>query len=489
MRSMFSMVMALGMAAVLAHTAAAWGPSAQRTIVNTAMQHYAKDQNIPLNLRAKDLQQGAAVTDEKLAELLPALAAGPVHAIEAEMALLRAVYGNNLDPYFAYRLGVLGKLVAQLTAPMRDADPAIRDSYYADVERGISGRITLKSTSRTTVDPAMYFSDRMAEARQQDTLIAEDYRSGVGFAGLAGRMLADDVGRSIRAVADVWHTILSGGAIQANVSTEQKRAYVLDAFNFYTQRRNPAEIDAISRRLEGITDQTPDMQVRIGDMLYAVELYDRAMQRYQTVLRLDPSRRDVVVKISDYYVRKGDEFLDAEQFEKAFESYTLALDANPLHPEAEGKRIEAERLRTERDARQAANRELVARAEQFQAMAEQEALKGRFAETIVLLREAENAYGDVTSEFAFEHMKATRGLQDIRQNVQRYKTRLVEDAQSFSGAGFALDAPDMAQDHTREVDDAALRALLRAGFQEEMRTLERDLQPVLERNSAPAVAQ
>lgn len=489
MRSMFSAAVAVGMAAVLAHPAAAWGPNAERTIVNTAMQLYAKEQNVPLNLRAKDLQQGAAVTEEKLAELLPALAAGPVHAIEAEMALLRTVYGNNLDPYFAYRLGVLGKLVAQLTAPLRDAEPAIRDSYYADVERRISGRITLKSSPRTTVDPTMYFSDRMAEARQNDALIVEDYRTGTGFAGLAERALPDDAGRSIRAVADVWHTILSGGAIQASVSTEQKRAYVLDAFNFYTQRRNAAEIDAVSKRLADLTEQTPDMQVRIGDMLYAVELYDRAIQRYQTVLRLDPSRRDVVVKISDYYVRQGDALLEAEQYEKALESYALALDANPLHPEAEGKRIEAERLLTERDARQAANQELVARAEQFQAMAEQEALKGRFAETIVLLREAENAYSEVTSEFAFEHMKATRGLQDIRQGIQRYKSRLVEDAQSFSGAGFALDAPGMARDHVREVDQAALRTLLNVGFQEEMRGLEREMQPVLESTAAPAPAQ
>ena len=265
MRSTSSKTVTVLLAVALAMPAAAWGPRTELTIVNTAMKLYSKEQNVPLNRRAKDVQRGAAVSAETLGALYVTLAVGPVHAIETEMALLQSVYGNNLDPYFAYRLGTLGKLVAELTAPMRGADPIYRERYYADVDRNISNGVNLQSSKRRLVESSLYFNDRQAEARNNDTLIVEDYRSGSGFNGLAQSLLEDDAGRSIRAVADVWHTIISGPGVQANVSADQKRAFVLDAFSFYTQRRNPAEIDAVSRRLATIAEETTDMQVAVGD--------------------------------------------------------------------------------------------------------------------------------------------------------------------------------------------------------------------------------
>ena len=78
-----------------------------------------------------------------------------------------------------------------------------------------------------------------------------------------------------------------------------------------------------------------------------------------------------------------------------------------------------------------------------------------------------------------ENLKASRGLQNIRLAIQRYKDRLIDNAQQFSGSGFALDAAVMARRHGRSVDEAGLRALIKQGFQDELRALEQALQPAL----------
>src|SRR5690606_7320146 len=106
--------------------------------------------------------------------------AGPVQAIESEMVLLRAMRGDKLDNYFAYRMGLLGKLVAQITAPMAESNPTYRNLYYTDVERAIEAT-SVTNLPKQNVDPADYFSRRVAEANANNDVIQKEYESGVGI--------------------------------------------------------------------------------------------------------------------------------------------------------------------------------------------------------------------------------------------------------------------------------------------------------------------
>ena len=126
----------------------AWGPATQQAVVTTAVHVFSREGIAQLSRLDRDIRDGAAVSTDMIANLYPGYATGPVRAVETEMCLLDTVRGDVVDPYFAYRLGVLGRLVAALTAPLLDADRNIRDHYYADVDKNMQ-QLPLKTSQRT----------------------------------------------------------------------------------------------------------------------------------------------------------------------------------------------------------------------------------------------------------------------------------------------------------------------------------------------------
>jgi tetratricopeptide (TPR) repeat protein len=466
------------MALVWTGAAVGWGPTTQLAMVTNALHLISKDSNIPLTRLEKDIRAGAAISAEMLAELYPDLASDPVRAIESEMYLLKAVQGGRVDAYFAYRLGVLGKLVAEITSPLRDISPTYRNLYFADVERNIEAT-TLRSRARQVVEPRTYFAAMMTESRARDEMILKDYQSGKGYAGVASTTLSENATRSVNAVADVWQTVLASPALAGNVSEGQLRKYVLDAYAYYVGRRNPREIDDASARLNKLTPLTPDMQARVGDLLMEAELFDRAMEEYRAVVRQDPGRRDVAEKIANYYVTAGEKALEENKLEDARETFKTAAETNPLHPAAEGLRLQAEALITARDTRLAASRDALDRADKLNTLAEDEAFKGRYAEAIALLRQADATYEEVTDEFPNEFQQRTRSQRNVRYRVQELQAQIMENAQIFSGSGAAQDIRRLAQKGGKGLETQALKALIEQNYQAALASVETQLQPAL----------
>ena len=84
-------------------------------------------------------------------------------------------------------------------------------------------------------------------------------------------------------------------------------------------------------------------------------------------------------------------------------------------------RFAAQNLIKERDARQAADRDAIKRAEDFQTLAQQEALANRFPEAVALLMQAEQAYKEVSEEFPEEAQQKKRGARDVEFRMRDYK--------------------------------------------------------------------
>lgn len=460
--------------------ALAWGPVTQQAIVITAVHVLSKEGTVQLKKLEKDVRYGANASLEVLAELYPGLASGPVRAVESEMYLLQAVRGKAVGPYFAYRLGVLGRLVAQITAPLLDESPLLRDRYYADVDAYVS-RVLLKASPRRLVDPLPYFKRVQQLANSRKELIMNDYREGLGFDGIAKAALPADASHSVDAVADVWYTILLGSAAHANVSEAQKRDYTVAALEFYSDRHNEAEIEANYRRLSELTTITPEMSKRIGDMFYEAGFYERAIEEYQSVLAEEPHRKDVVEKIAAYYVMKGDEHLEAKRLELAHDAYANAGQVDPLHPSAEGKRIQAAELIAERDARLETTRGDLAKAADLETRAEECALEHKYAEAFGALKEAEQLYLEVSEEFVLEFQTANAGLATVSGRLREFRDKLVENAQTFSGTGFAFEARQLARTvPPKDFDERALQRLVVQQFEAEINKLKRDLQGALD---------
>ena len=437
----------------------AWGPATEQAVVATAVRVLSREGVVQLSKLERDIRDGAAASADVVAGIYPGYATDPVRAIETEMYLLDTVRGDAVDPYFANRLGVLGQVVAGLSSPLLNADRSIRDRFYADAESNMQ-QLPLKPSQRRLVDPVPYFERARRLADEHAAMIIKDYQDGGGFNGIAKATLAEGLSRSTDAVLDVWKTVLTQNVVHANVSDEQVRKYVLGAMGFYIKRDNEAEIDANYKRLAGLTKKTPDMAKRIGDMFYGADLYDRAIAEYREVLAAEPDRRDVVTRIAEYYVKQGDEALKAKRLQQAYDCFANAAHTDPLHPEAERKRLEAEKLIAERDARLEAARRSVEEGAQLQTDAEQQVMQRRTSEAIATLQRAQAAYAEVPDEFLTEFRAANAGLANIASRMNELRGELTQNAQMLSGVGFLPDMQRLAATAGKGLDDQGLRDIL-----------------------------
>ncbi|HDP33731.1 MAG TPA: hypothetical protein ENN29_01325 [Candidatus Hydrogenedentes bacterium] len=461
-----------------AGTAGAWGPRTQLAIVNTALNLMSREQNVPLTRLQKDIRAGASIDDEALQELYPDLVMDPLRAIENELALLTAARRPKLDAYYAFRLGTLGKVTASVTAPMSKADAVSREKYYDDADQAVDLG-ALAPAPRRVFDTMKHFERIIREANASNDLITSEYQSGIGFRGAATSRLATDVSRSVNAVADIWWTIITSRAVAGNISEEQLRRYVLKGYAYRIERGNLAEIEAAEEYYAGLVSFTPDMRARIGDMLYDAGFRERAVREYEMTLAAAPERRDVVGKISEYYMEVAEEALAKEQLEEALAGFEKALAANALHPTAEQRRLETQAMIVKRDAQQTEYQTLLEQADELRNLAEQEAGRARYAEAVALLQQSEAAYTSVGDEFPAEAQRRARGLRETQYRIMELKQMLLNNTQAFSGAGFAADTARLVEESSRGIEDEALAAILERAYQAEIEELLRRMQPLL----------
>jgi tetratricopeptide (TPR) repeat protein len=454
-----SFVLIAVVATALAPSAFGWGPNTEKALVNTASRVISNSGEIPLNKLEEFVVRGASASDAEMAQMIPNALRAPLAAIESEMLLLQSVRGPAVDAYYAYRLGLLGKLVARATAPMVGAPDAYKAQYYADVERNIE-RVNLRPSQLRTVTPQVYFPRVQSEASRQRDLIVKDYQTGLGFSGVAQAALPVDSSRSISAVLDTWHTIIRSGVVVANLPRSHVREYVVNALGFYIERGNTKPIDAAYARLVELGARTPDVSKRIGDLFFDAEMYERAVAEYRRVLDEDPTRRDVVVRIAEYYVKAGDDALSTGDLDVALASYSEAIATDKLHPSAAAKVLDAERLIADRGTRMAQTDEMMLQAQTLQTEADKEAINRNYAEAIVKLRDAQALFDAVGDEFPDQHRSALANAANVSARITELSQDLINNIGRFSGSDPQLEAQQAAARNLRQQDQALIQSII-----------------------------
>ena len=456
-------LLCITMICAVSFSAMAWGPRTQLGIVSTAMHIISRDGYVPLTKLNKEIQAGASVSQSEIEYLYPNLRTYAVDAIEAEMYLLQAVRRSRVDVYFAYRLGALGQLVANTTSPVHGINSIHKNSYFSDVDRVVD-QISLKVSRPKSIEPEAYFAMIASSMVGRGEMIIMDYQSGIGFNGIAKTSYSDDVCRSIEAVRNVWYSILLGNTAVTNVSNGQIRDYVASAMEYYVKRGNQNEIDGAYARLVLPDIANTQFYKRLGDLYYDAGEYPRAMKEYHKVLEAEPNRRDVIKRLSEYYVLLGDESLEAMQLELALTNYRMAVEVNKLHPMAQRKVLQTEDLIVARDKRfeEADNARIAA--EDFEIEADRYALEKNYAKAIALLKQAESKYFEVTDEFLALAATAETGLRNVGYRIRQLKDELIDNAQTLSGKGFINDARRMVADVT-DVDRQALHSIVASEYE------------------------
>lgn len=447
----------------------AWGPVTQTSIVSAGAHVLDQERSFNLERMLRYVAQGASINEEQLNELHPSYQVDPVGAIQREMVLLQSLRGDRVDPYYAYRLGVLGKMVASATAPLATARTGVQEQYYSDVDRAIDG-VEMRMAPRKLVDPRPYFSRVRAQAANDDQTIIVDYQGGEGFSGFARSALSGAASRSVNAVADVWYTILTSQVAAFELPNTGRREFILGAIDFYLQNGNLEEVAASYEMAadQGLLDV--NMQKSIGDLYFDAGLYERAIQEYEKVLTSDPGRRDVIERVANYYEMVGDDALAQENLEDAREAYAQALEIDSLHPEAQRKLLNVEARIYARDERLLSQRMAVEEAREFENRAEEAAARRDYARAISLLRQAEQRYQGVTEEFPSEARLANIGVKNVSVRMRELKGELIANSQTLSGTGYRYTARHLAE-QTGDVSEEALQQMLRNEYRSALQAL------------------
>ncbi|HOZ46693.1 MAG TPA: hypothetical protein PLO37_14315 [Candidatus Hydrogenedentes bacterium] len=480
MRTRLCLLIAVVFALMLTvQPAIAWGPRATLALVTSALRITAREARVPLDKLDSDILNGAGTSTSEILRIYPQYKDDPVGAITAELHLLQEVRGPKISPYFAYRLGLIGKMIAEVTSPMAQRSSVYRDLYHADVDQSIDN-VALKPAKRVVVDPADYFVRVRREANLRGEVYEKDYKEGIQFAGLAKASLSDDASRSVAAISDVWYTILTGEVLHADRSEAAVSGYVVAALRYYVQYGKEGQLEGSYDELLSLTKATPELHRHLGDMFFDAGKYELAMKEYEAVLAADPGDREIARKAGDYYVGVGDKALNEERLEDALNAFTKALAADALHPDAERKRLEAQRLLAEREERLKAAEAALAAGEEIFKEAEQAKAKLNFANAIALYQQAEAEYSRVPQEFAPQFKKAETLLKEVAYQREEVKRALVNDSQSLSGSGFSLDLGGLTTKALPNLDEEALRTLVGDQLKLRMNRLRGDLEGAFE---------
>lgn len=452
----------------LCGVADAWGPTARTAIVAAGTHLLGQDAAFTLSRSLKNVMAGAELSDEEFNKQFPLFAVDKVGAIQREMILLQTMKSDRIDPYYAFRLGVLGRMVADASAPLL-GEGTIQDRYYADADQAI-GRTNLQPAARKFVDPRAYFSMVQGQAGANDRTIEIEYQSGVGFNGIARAALGQDASRSVNAVADVWHTLLTAPTSAFEEPTSAKRDYVLGAMDFYLKQRDLTEARATYALAmeEGLVDT--NTQKKIGDLYFDNGLYEEAIVEYQKILARNPGQRDVVTRVAEYYELTGDTAADANKLEAARDAYAKAVEANSLHPEAQRKLLNMEARIFAREERLIQQRAALEEARALENRAEEAAIRRDYASAISLLREAEGRYATVTDEFAVESREAINGQRIVIMRTKELKQELIDNSANLSGSSAAFDARQIASE-TPDVSRKALEEMLQNEYSNAIKAL------------------
>lgn len=448
---------------IMSVPAFAWGPATQQSIVSASGHLFSRNSAIPLSNLMEFVVEGSRLSAEEDRELYLGFEVDPVQSIQREMFLLQGVKSNRIDPYFAYRLGALGKKVVQHVAPMRDADASVRAQYYADVDEQIT-RVRLTNASRNLVDPASYFAILNRQSQENNRTILVDYRSGLGIKGIAGAGLSRDASRAVDAVADVWFTIFQANVDIVDISRSDMRDFMLDSVEYYVKSNRIGEIRDVYTRAgeKGLLDQ--EMQQTIGNLYYDNGYYKEALAVYDDLLEDNPRIPEVNKRIADYHVEQGKKFLadgDLEEAERAFQS---GVDADLLSDDAQRNLVMTSREIEKRDTRFGEQKIFNETAKQSEMEAEAADRARDYVQAIQYLADARDRYSAVTEEFPALAREASVGLRNVEIQLDQMKGSLVANAQLLSGSGFAYDARQLANTSTPLPTDA-LRSLLKSDYE------------------------
>ena len=456
-------------AVVACGNAMAWGTRAQQSISLMSIQ--VLKQEFPGAFEAgaasyeKDCLAGAADGVAALQGKVPLGSdAEAIQAIGTEMQLLREIRDFGMGSYFAYRMGVLSALVANVITPYGFAfapgEDVLQQKIFADIEANIMtyDYSPMQKSREIVRDPGSYFRDKRPFLNDDRRLIAEDYQRGRGYRGFLKDGGPAYFVRSVEAVSDVWTTIMRrvGEQALAPASRRMQTWYFVDEIEYLLLvKKNPHVADRAYENFRKVVQGEPETYERIGDSFATFggeEGTDRAVREWQNAHGMaGENRASVAAKLNRHYLAVGNRFLDAaakpgaddNDLPSALRAFESALEFDRKSDEAANLIQKTHVLINERNARHDTTLKIIASAEKLIAQADALTQAEDFGGAIKTYRQAMSFYASVGDEFKEEAKKGKQGVRDVKSAINKTITKIL-------GRGSeAIDAGEKAEEEKR----------------------------------------
>ena len=444
--SIFVLILAM----LSALPAAAWGPAAQRAITATAVQVIRRTysdafKSVEHNYEEDALFGSTAGYDflnggKPFRSYTEALA-----AVDNEIKLLRDVRNYGMGSYFAYRMGMVSALVADIVLPFGLEGDAENPQLKAQLESDINGLV-----AQFTFTPATktlnhvrrareYFDSRRSFYEQNKQMISDDYRRGIGAKGLMADGAQAFFSRSIETVADVWNSILyiPGDGGSTSPSRDMVAWYFVDEVRYLLhQKQNFYQSTVTYKNFEKINPGLAGTVEKMGDLFYAFNTTDaqsRGVEEWKKAHEIAGSeRRRIGKKLAEYFIKVGEKYLANakadDDLPNALEAFTTALGFDQANDLAASRINETNSAITARQERRTMNVNMIAAAAKVMTQAEASNVAGDYANAIATYKQAQSLFEAVDDEFTDQAASAGESVKMIQKNITDIINKVLEAA-------------------------------------------------------------
>ncbi|MBI5093317.1 MAG: hypothetical protein HZB26_12860 [Candidatus Hydrogenedentes bacterium] len=438
----------------VARDAAAWGPKAQRAIVETALQAtqrvYSRAFREGNNNVEGDVLQGALAGAKVLTEQTTIQSEEQaVIAVGNEIQLLREARKFGISRYFAYRMGVLCALMSDLSLPfslgLTPEDTRLKLAIDADIDKHVDSynyspdpEAQVRSYLR---NPGEYFNTHHKFYASGKEMIALDYRDGKGFDGYLKQGAKSYFGDAIDATADAWYTVLrlQGDPSDVAPSREAITWYFVKEMDYLLNvKKNQREAEKVYASFQRVNPEIGEAYEKVGDMFYEFGAKERGVAEWNTARNYPGAQRvRVQDKLSDHYYQLGLGLLetgrDIHAPENTLDDARVALEKSLEYARNSSaiadKLNETKRLLSEKDERRKTAVSIIAAAEKVLSQAAQKKTAGDYANAIATYNSAASLYEAIDDEFQAQSKAAKEGVSEVKKQINKIIADVLDKAQ------------------------------------------------------------
>jgi len=453
-----------------------WERGMRREMVRTAIRVLPDDMKVVLMEREDEVVSGSSLEWDGFCRFYPVFDGTNIaETVDSELILLSGLRRElgEVTPYMAYRMGVLGSLVAEAVFPFMGWEESelareVAARYASDVERRL-GIFTYKVKERRFmqyVEP--YFNEIFKHMDIYRNFIALDYLHNGGFGDYCRRSLGELFTVSVNAIADCWFTILArGDGLQKPLPTDfAKRRYLLAAMDYYIRNGDSRYVEATERRLYEKGFMDVQVRKRIADLYYEAGRWDEAVERYRKILSETAEDGGIKQRLVAYYRMLGSTLFDAGRLDEANEAYREVLRYAPGDETARQQRLLIMRMIEERKSRREQTQRLLAEAKELFGMGELRFGEGEYAEAIRMFRQARSRLSGVDAQFPEEYQEANSMLRKIEARLVVSQEELVKSLGVLDDYAWELMSLSQVVQMSQRLSAAKVGELMRKSYQD-----------------------